>query len=79
MQQTVYKCDHCKKEIGRKSHITLMFSRGTGTGIAVPNNDPTHSRWETKPFSENFVHFHSGKCAGAYFDALIVKHSKKSK
>lgn len=73
-QQTIYKCDQCRKEIGDKIHITLMLSRGPGTGIAVPK-----PHWHTEQLNGNFLHFHSGKCIGEYFDALIKKQQLPAK
>lgn len=69
----VYKCDHCKRAIGAKPHITLVLNIGhTGTGIAVPPKD-THGLWKTNRLNDSFLQFHDGKCIGAYFDALIKK------
>lgn len=71
-QHTVYKCDHCKKEIGAKPHISLMVSLGAGSGIAVPPGD-SHSLWHTERLHASFLHFHNGKCVGEFFDNLIKK------
>ena len=76
-QHTVYKCDHCKKEIGAKPHITLVLNTGhPGTGIAVPPSD-SHALWTTKKLGVSFVHFHDGKCIAGYFDALIKSAGEK--
>lgn len=78
-QHTVYKCNQCKKEIGQKTHITLVFANHmNASGIAVPPKG--NNSWEVhQTLSGHFVHFHNGKCIGLYFDSLIkMTTSKKS-
>ena len=79
-QHTIYKCDHCKREIGRKVHITLAIgSNGITTGIAVPPPAENRCDWSVVGLPHNFLHFHDGKCIGAFFDELIKKQSLKAK
>lgn len=75
-QKTSFYCDQCKKEIGKNVHITLVLNTSnSGTGIALP---PTGVRgWITTQLPQNFIHFHNGKCIGAYFDNLIRKATPK--
>lgn len=76
-KHTVYKCDHCKRDIGAKPHITLVLAvNHPGTGIAVPPKD-THGLWKTNRLNDSFLQFHDGKCIAAYFDALLKKASAK--
>lgn len=78
MQVTVYKCDHCKKEIGAKTHITLnLNTQHSTTGIAV--RDLVTGTWRVHDAPRNFIHFHDGKCIGAYFDGLLKQYDKKTK
>lgn len=77
-QHTVFKCNHCKKEIGEKIHISLMIgSNGISSGIAVPPHD--NVQWRVRGLPENFLHFHDEKCLGNFFGDLIktVANSKK--
>ncbi len=77
-QHTLYKCDHCKREIGRKVHISLAIgSNGMTTGVAVPPPGDHGGAWKVAGLPHNFLHFHDGKCIGAFFDDLIKKQSKK--
>lgn len=77
MQQVVYKCDSCKKEIGSQPHISLMFSDNAATGIAVPPAIEGMA-WKVNPIGKRFVHFHNAKCIGEYFDTLIKKSKNKN-
>lgn len=84
MQQTVYKCDECEKEIGLNIHISLRFAQNSG--IAVPpvseKIDSGNRYWHTTPSLQGrFVHFCSAKCLKIYFDDLIfiAKNENKPK
>lgn len=66
--KTIYECDQCKKEIGKKNHITLMLSAGSGTGIAKYS---LGLGWTTVHLGANFIHFCNAKCIGTYFDIRL--------
>lgn len=77
-QHTIYKCDHCKKEIGREAHISLAIgSNGQSTGIAVPPPGEKGGAWRVSGLPYNFLHFHDGKCIGAFMDARIKEATQK--
>jgi len=77
-QHTVYKCDQCKREIGQKAHVSLVFANQmNASGIAVPPKGGNNSWGMSNTLNGRFVHFHDGKCIGLYFDALIKKATNK--
>lgn len=83
MQQTVYKCDQCKREIGKKPHISLVLNQNhMGCGIAVPPAEGK-SAWRVVHFARNFVHFcdetHAAKWFKAHLDAAKPVADKKKK
>lgn len=85
MQRTIYQCDNCEKEIGRKKHISLILSNGGGyrgnnaCGIAIPPpGEKGGGAWKVSGFQNNFIHFCNGKCIGAFFSKLM-KSSKDQK
>lgn len=42
MQKTIYECDECKKYIGEKKHLSLIFAGSEHCGVAMPPNLPAH-------------------------------------
>ena len=72
MRKIVFKCDadNCHKEIGPKKHITLMLSRGPGSGIALPPAKGGGS-WHTKSLPSNWLHFCGAPCLAYYFRKLM--------
>lgn len=79
MLKTVFICDACNREIGIKPHVSLMINNGHGgCGIAIPNKKGS-GPWALERIKHNFVHFHNGKCVGAYFDKLITEATKPVK
>lgn len=75
MQQTVYKCDECKAEIGKKKHFSLSFSNYSG--VAVPPGTPvnsvggSHPNWRVIPSIQGqFKHFCNPKCLTSFFTKL---------
>lgn len=76
MQEVVYKCDHCKKEIGKNFHISLGLNKGL-SGIAIPPlvaKDYAHSvnSWRVQSVESGFIHFHV-VCIGEYFKKMAHK------
>jgi len=72
MQRTIYECDHCKTEIGKVPHISLVLQTNhPGTGVALPPDDKA-AHWRTTKFAGNFIHLHD-KCAGPFFKDLVAK------
>ena len=90
MQKSAYYCDHCKKIIGDKIHISLNMNVGL-SGLAVPPTDsklaaeylmnPNH-RWHIERVPNGFMHFHV-LCIGKYFEIwtnkLLIKKDGKNK
>lgn len=83
MRQTVYKCDHCKVEIGDKKHISLQFANYSG--IAIPPSTDEMVKF-TKGFGNTwkvveslqgkFVHFCNHVCLGRYFGEIYKNADK---
>lgn len=76
MQQTVYKCDECKKEIGESKHVSLSF--GPHSGIAVPPKrvrevaNTVERTWRIPHDMKGmFLHFCSTEDLKKYFDNLM--------
>ncbi len=77
MQQTVYKCDQCKEEIGRKPHISLVLNtNNNGCGIAVPPKGDTGA-WRVVGVPRNFIHFCDEQHLAKYFKALLDAATKQ--
>lgn len=75
MQQTVYKCDNCMSEIGRKVHISLRFA--VNSGLAVPTGN---QGWGLNPqLQGKFVHFCTAECIKRYFAELIKRETITNK
>ena len=76
-QKTSYICDSekCKKEIGDKKHISLVFAGHTNaSGIAIPPKESKHNQWGVHhKLNRRFLHFCNGKCIGAFFSDLMSK------
>ena len=92
MQETVYKCDWDKKEIGDIPHITLGLNKGL-SGIAVPPRMPKNADnvqvlvgelaglktyWHVHKVPTGFMHFCSPEHMKLYF-AKLLKESKTQK
>ena len=75
MQQTVYKCDHCKREIGKVPHISLMLNLGV-SGVAVPPK--SGGPWLIERLPSGFIHFCRIEHLTAFFKAELDK-TKKTK
>lgn len=65
-QVTVYKCDSCNQEIGKKPHFSLNLS--SSSGIALPPKHPRGitSSWYLEPM-QGFKHLCGIKCLNEYF------------
>lgn len=80
MHRSIYECDHCKKEIGKKPHISLFLDTrrsNDANGIALPpgyKKNPLVNLWIVKGFGTNFLHFCNGKCIGAFFAEQLKKY-----
>lgn len=77
MQQTVYKCDHCKKEIGKIHHVSLMVNLGV-SGIAIPPKAPSNT-WMMRRLPSGFLHFCNPEHLSAFFKAELAGAKDKSK
>lgn len=75
MQRTIYQCDECEKEIGKKPHLSIMLHNNNhGCGVAIPPRSPGNTQssgWQVVGFGKNFVHFCNGQCAGRFFAKQI--------
>ncbi len=69
MQKVMYMCDGCKKQIGEKKHLSVVFGQNGVSGVAMLPKD--QNRWSVTGFPQHWVHFHNGTCAGKYFDNLL--------
>ncbi len=76
MQKSVYTCDHCKRLIGQKMHVSLHTHNNSLSGIAVPPKDVAGDDilgnnfgnvWKVTPLPATFMHFHL-ECVGEYFE-----------
>lgn len=70
-QHTVYKCDHCDKEIGKKPHVSLNLS-SVVSGISLPPKSKRNnsSSWNVKSIL-GFLHFCTPSHISAYFTNKI--------
>ena len=82
MQKSAYYCDHCKKVIGEKHHISLNMHTNL-SGIAVPpfslfGEDDGPANWTVKSVPFGFMHFHLD-CIEKYFKNMAAKCMKPKK
>lgn len=71
MQQTVYKCDNCTQEIGKKKHLSFRFAQNTGIAHP-PGTNSNGGYWTTTGnLQGKFMHFCSVKCLSGYFKQLF--------
>lgn len=78
-QKPQYICDGCQKPIGEKPHLSLVFNQNQACGIAIP---PTKKKtfWNVDRLQDStFLHFHNGKCIGAWADGLLAKTVSENK
>jgi hypothetical protein len=70
MRTTVYKCDHCKRAIGEKPHISLSF--GQFSGIALPPFIYGTPYWGVfASLNGKFLHFCRPDHLGQFFAKLM--------
>lgn len=77
MQQVVYKCDQCKKEVGENKHISLRFSNESGIAtppdvLPQPDGAMRNRSWRVEAgLQGKFTHFCNAQCLQRYFSALM--------
>lgn len=75
MQKTIYMCDQCQQDMGKKTHISANFTNYSGVFELAKDG-----RWGTKKSLQGtFLHFCNGKCIGAYFSNLMKPVAKTKK
>ena len=73
MQRTMYTCDNCEQEIGRKKHVTMQLAQHSGIAVPPIGNEPgILGVWTIEPrLQGKFLHFCNGICVGRFFSKLL--------
>lgn len=82
MQEIVYKCDKCKKDLGQNQNISLNFGRYSGIAIPPSISDLVgfSAGWRVFPnITNQFLHFCSVKCLTAFFTKLWKEANAETK
>lgn len=74
MKKTIYGCDKCGLEIGRKRHVSLHLH--FDSGIAVPPKGGDW-KWELEKIGgDNYLQFCSVKCLSGFFRESLKEKKK---